>query len=146
MNEQTPMFDCFVEMEKTNEEKAARLARLKTIEDHYNSLKLCWKEWNGPKVSDTIDGYCSVNTPIVYSITDKCNRYHYMAPCKILTISPDGETLEVEIKYCPSSTCAHYNGTILRLDITDVWAPTSMINKKYVKHGYYQQTNQKAKI
>jgi len=124
----TPIFDFFDQEEKTLAATKEKEDLKKEIENHHKFLRMVWKEWDGPKVdSTTIGGYCSVHSPIVHSITHNEQRYHYMAPCRIDSISDDCTEFEVTIEYEKGSTCEHYNGERLRLHILEVWAPTQMI-------------------
>lgn len=126
----TPMFDLFIQADTISQKAKEQSDLEQRIEEHRKSLKICWPEWNGPVIdSNSIDGYCSVNTCIVYSITHQENRYHYMAPCKIVSISNDGLNIKCEVEYPKGSSCEHYNGERLQLHFLEIWAPTSLINK-----------------
>ncbi len=96
-------------------------------------MSCCWSEWHGPRVEESVHGRCSVHTCIAYNLTHGENRYHYMAPCRIESISEDGNTIIAVVDY-PTEGVTHagiiacarnYNGERLRLDITEVWAPVA---------------------
>jgi hypothetical protein len=128
----TPVFEFFAQEELARQKVEKENDLADEIKRHWESLRLCWSEWNGPKVDPTsIDGYCSVDTTVVYSITHGENRYHYMAPCRIISASEDLLWFEVEVEYKKDCHCAHYNGERLKLHITDVWAPVYKINRRF---------------
>lgn len=128
----TPIFDFFIEEEKALAATKEKDDLENEIKRHWESLRMCWSEWKGPKVDPTsIDGYCQVNHITVYSITHGENRYHYMAPCRIISASDDLTWFEVEVEYDKDCHCAHYNGERLKLHITDIWAPVYKINRPF---------------
>jgi len=128
----TPIFDFFTEEFKDADAIKEQEELTDEIKRHWESLRLCWSEWKGPKVdSDSIDGYCQVHHITAYSITHGENRYHYMAPCRIDKISEDMMWYEVTVDYREDCHCANYNRERLKLHITDVWAPVYRINKFY---------------
>lgn len=127
---ETPFFDAILMHDQEQAVIAGDKDRIERVASHRKSMKLCWPQWNGPKVdSESVDGYCSVNCAIVHSITHGENRYHYMAPCRIIGIEDNRKTIIAEIQYEQGSTCEHYNGELLRLDITEVWAPVYLMNR-----------------
>jgi hypothetical protein len=103
------------------------------VRSHIQSMRCCWPEWEGPRVEDSVHGLCSVHSCCVHSITHGETRYHYMAPCVIESISEDGETIIAVIQYDESAPehCRDDNGEKLRLDITEVWAPTATLWTMY---------------
>lgn len=128
----TPVFNLFAQEWEEADEIKKQDDLADEIDRHWKMMRLCWSEWEGPVVDpNSINGYCQVHHITVYSITHKENRYHYMAPCRILSISKDLIWLEVEVEYEENSHCAHYNGERLKLHITDVWAPVYMINRRH---------------
>ena len=116
-----PLFPFIVQHDQARaaERDAGRVA------DHITFMRCCWPDWHGPKVDPGIDGLCSVHECIVFNLTHNENRYHYMAPCRIESVSQDGLTVTAVIDYGPDSVCSHYNGERLRLDITAVWPPVA---------------------
>jgi hypothetical protein len=99
--------------------------RKEHVARHIASMRCCWPEWEGPKVEDSVHGRCSIN---------ECG-IHYMAECRIESVSEDGETITVVIDYKRNpydpddsqgvNMCARNdNGTRLTLDITEIWPPT----------------------
>ena len=97
------------------------------IADHITFMRCFWPDWQGPRVEDSVHGLCSVHNCIVFNLTHNENRYHYMAPCRIESVSEDGLTVTAVIDYGPDSVCSHYNGERLRLDITEVWPPVARL-------------------
>lgn len=95
------------------------------ITRHLESLACCWPEWKGPRVEHSIHGRCSVGSTICRNLTFGDDRYHYMAPCRIESISPDGRTITAVVEYESGSFCEWMNGQRLQLDITEVWAPVA---------------------
>ena len=122
----TDFFPEFAAAETKQAEDAAVARRRRQVEQQREHWRICWPEWDGPKVGGT----CEVGQCIVHNLTHGGLRYHFCAPCKILTISEDGETFTVEIGYHADSPCARYNGEHLRLDITEVWAPVGELTAR----------------
>lgn len=133
MNEQ-PLFDFIHEHDAQQEREKTDNGR----EENIKSCRICWPEWNGPKVhspdmpNDQIDGYCEVGQCIVYSITHGEPRYHYCAPCKIIEVHQDHVVAVVdydtESDHPGTSGCAKtYNGEKLRIDLWEIWPPTARI-------------------
>ena len=114
----------FAAQEAQSRAVAQSLDRRQRVADHLHSLAICWPQWDGPKVG----GRCEVHGCVVHSLTHNALRYHFLAPCIILEISEDRETIIAQVDYRPGSTCEHHNGERLRLDITDVWAPVSILH------------------
>ena len=88
-------------------------------------MKMCWPEWDGPAANGSgTSRFCEVHACCVHSLTHGDTRYHYMAPCRIESVSPDGLTVIAVVEYDrPGWTQDRYNGERLRLDITEVWPP-----------------------
>lgn len=91
------------------------------IEYHLQSMRVCWPEWDGPKVG----GRCEVHSGVVHSLTHNETRYHYMAPCVLL--ANDGEYWTARVDYDHGWCKEAYNGELLRLHITDIWAPVGVL-------------------
>lgn len=101
-----------------------RTQHAERIAYHLKSLRLCWPEWDGPKVG----GRCEVDSCVVHSITHNERRYHYMAPCVLL--KEDGEYWTACVDYADGWCKDTYNGELLRLHITEIWAPVHIL-----RHG-----------
>ena len=136
MTTDTDFFPAFIAEEKAKEEVAASVAISEGHADHWRSVRTCWPDWEGPIITaDDTDpaGWCSVGQCVVHSITHCENRYHYCAPCRILEILEDGNTLIVEVRYPTGpdarvSWCAEaYNGERLRLTGSEIWVPVDMM-------------------
>jgi hypothetical protein len=120
-----PAIEAALDVERAKRTLEDRRERIEYVKDGW---RVCWPEWEGPRVG----GWCEVSSCCAFSITRGKECYHYGAPCEILEISPDGETLIVEVQFPPEVVhCSHYNGERLRLDITQVWAPTQLL----IGHG-----------
>lgn len=92
------------------------------------SWKVCWPEWEGPKLG----GWIEVGMPCVFNLTHGNIAYHYMAPCIIREIRDGGDTFIVEIQYASGHCAKLYNGQMLRLDVTEVWAPVcKLLDKRH---------------
>jgi hypothetical protein len=104
-----------VEAERADEHKR-RWAEIERR--HVQSMRLCWPEWDGPKVG----ARCQVNQPVVFNITHGAKRYHAGASCVLE--AQDGEHWIARVDYAEGSKCAKlYNGERLRLGIYDIWPP-----------------------
>jgi hypothetical protein len=108
----------------THDAATATTAADARITRHIESMRCCWPYWQGPRVEDSIHGRCSVHDTMAENLTTGRNQYHYMAPCRIESVSPDGMEIIGVIDYAPGSTCAWMNGQRLRLPITNVWPVT----------------------
>jgi hypothetical protein len=85
---------------------------------HMESIRLCWPEWDGPKVG----ARCQVHQPVAFNITHGQKMYHAGAPCVLE--AQDGDYWIARIEYAEGSQCAKlYNGQRLRLGIYDIWPP-----------------------
>ena len=123
----TPEFPIFVAEKTAKAAATERIVRLAAIAAHLRSLDCCWPEWTA-----VLGGRCQVGYTIVHSITHNERRYHYMALCIIREIRDGGETFIVEVDYPPGAGCdcdKRYNGEMLRLDITEIWAPVRELNE-----------------
>lgn len=98
--------------------------RVEQVARHRESMACCWSEWT---LGEGDHGqHVEVHSVFAFNVTHQAERYHYCAPCRVLSIV-DPETITVVIEYRPGSPCEHYNGEILRLDILDVWPPTARL-------------------
>jgi hypothetical protein len=85
---------------------------------HMESMRLCWPEWDGPKVG----ARCQVHQPVVFNITHGQKMYHAGASCVLE--AQDGDYWIARVEYLEGSRCAKlYNGQRLRLGIYDIWPP-----------------------
>lgn len=122
----TPFFPVLIDAEAEAKAKAEQAAAETRRVHHLKSMRVCWPEWEGPKVEDSIHGRCSVGECIVFSETDGENRYLYTAPCRILEIGPGMEWVRAVVDYPPDAApwVLHHNGIVVKMDITEVWPPT----------------------
>jgi len=122
MNVETPMLPLFQEIEREDERKkhAERVTRAT------ESMRCCWPDWEGPRVEESVHGRCSVGQCVVHSETHGETRYFYCAPCRILEVDAKLEWVRAVVDYPEGSAewVMHHNGTILKMDITEVWPPT----------------------
>ena len=128
-HDSTELFPAFAQAEAEEDQQRQVAIRQQRIEEHRSSMKFCWPEWTGPLANGPgTSGFCEVHSLTVHSLTHGEHRYHYMAACRIESISLDGLTLIVVVEYDESVWCRDlYNGEKLRLDITDVWPPCRML-------------------
>jgi hypothetical protein len=105
------------------------------IQRHIESMRLCWPEWEGPRVEDSVHGRCSVHPCCCFSITQNTVTYHSSAPVKITEIRPDGSVIGF-IDYIPDpddpdqsqgvNMCArNYNGEVVLLQPDEIWPPVT---------------------
>ena len=122
MSAEAPMLPLFDVLDAA--EKARRYQE--RVEAHRRSMRACWPEWEGPRVEESVHGRCSVGQCIVFSETHGENLYLYTAPCRILEVGPGMEWVRAVVDYPPdaASWVLHHNGTVVRMDITEVWPPT----------------------
>lgn len=125
----TDLFPAFARAEAKEDQQRQIAVRQRQIEEHCNSMKFCWPEWTGPVANGPgASGFCEVHSLTAYSLTHGEGRYHYMAACRIESVSTDGLTVVVVVEYDESVWCRdRYNGERLRLDITDVWPPCRLL-------------------
>jgi len=122
----TDFFPLFIEEDRKAAVQEEEQSRQKWIDQHLQSLRTCWPEWEGPRVG----GWCSVNSTCAFSVTHGELRYHYCAPCRLL-FQIDQWTWLAVIVYTGDTHCRCYTGELLRLDITDIWAPTDKLWAAY---------------
>lgn len=98
--------------------------RADQVRRHRESMACCWEEWTlgEGEHGDRVE----VHSVFAFNVTQQAERYHYMAPCRVVE-TVDSETLLVVIDYNPGSPCEHMNGDTLRLDILDVWPPVARL-------------------
>ena len=89
---------------------------------HLRSLEICWPEWPGP----TPGGDAQVHELFAESLTHGGNRYHYMAPVRLLFEIAEDVWIAV-VEYAPGSTCWRLNGELLRLPLTNIWPPVKRL-------------------
>ena len=128
--ENTELFPAFVQAEAREGQQRRAAERERRLAQHREHLALCWSDWQGPVANGAgTSGFCEVNTLDAFSLTHGERRYHYMAPCRIESVSPDGLTIIAVVEYQRPCPCADlYNGERLRLDLTEVWPPVSLLS------------------
>ena len=126
---ETALFPAFAQAEADHTRQRQADERARRVSEHRVSMKVCWPEWPGPVAGGTgTSGFCEVHTCGVHSLTHGGSRYHYMAPCRIENVSPDGLTIIAVVDYDRPGWCRdRYNGERLRLDITEVWPPVWLL-------------------
>ena len=126
---ETALFPAFARAEADETRARQTDERVRRVAEHRESMKVCWPEWSGPAAGGSgASGFCEVHTCGVHSLTHGGSRYHYMAPCRIESVSPDGQTIIVVVEYDrPGWAQDRYNGERLRLDITEVWPPVWLL-------------------
>ena len=128
----TELFPAFAQAESEEDQQRQIAVRQRQIEEHRHSMKFCWPEWTGPVANGPgTSGFCEVHSLTAYSLTHGEGRYHYMAACRIESVSADGLTVVAVVEYDESVWCRdRYNGERLRLDITDVWPPCRLLRAR----------------
>ena len=136
-HDETALFPAFAQAEAQQSEWRYADERVRQIADHRASMKVCWPEWRGPAAGGGgTSGFCEVNSCVVHNLTYGDTRYHYMAPCRIESVSTDGLTVIAVVEYDRPSWCRErYNGERLRLDITEVWPPVWLLGAQRRKPG-----------
>lgn len=126
MKDEQPLLPWFVADEAKQQQNKFASEGSKQFKEHLRTMRMCWPEWNGPRLSDGIDGRISVHNSCVQSETHGETRYHYMAPCKIIEIGPRFSWLRVAVDYDDDAPehCRDDNGEILHLDFDEIWPPT----------------------
>ena len=129
LSSETALFPAFARAEADESRAQQANERERQIAQHRETMKACWPEWSGPVAGgDGASGFCEVHACCVHNLTDGRTRYHYMAPCRIKSVSLDGLTLIVVVDYHrPGWAQERYNGERLRLDITEVWPPVWLL-------------------
>jgi hypothetical protein len=85
---------------------------------HLANIELCWPEWHGPEPG----GFAEAHELFAASVTHGDQRYHYMAPVRLLfEVEPDVWLAVVD--YQPGACCWHLNGELLRLPLLNIWPP-----------------------
>ena len=125
----TGLFPAFAQAEAEEARQRQAADRERSVKEHRASMKFCWPEWTGPVAGGPgASGFCEVHSLTAYSLTHGEGRYHYMAACRIESVSADGLTIVAVVEYDESVWCRdRYNGERLRLDITDVWPPCRLL-------------------
>ena len=128
----TELFPSFAQAEVEEGRRHRAAARARQLAEHREHLALCWPEWRGPVANGPgASGFCEVNTLDAFSLTHGERRYHYMAPCRIESVSADGLTIMAVVEYQRPCPCADlYNGERLRLDLTEVWPPVWLLSER----------------
>ncbi len=128
-HDNTEWFPAFARAEAQQEERRRADLRQRQLADHRASMKTCWPEWTGPVAGGNgTSGFCEVHSCGVHNLTHGETRYHYMAPCRIESVSADGLTVIAVVEYDRPGWCQdRYNGQRLRLDLIDVWPPVWLL-------------------
>lgn len=130
-DEHTELFPAFVQAEAEENECRRAIERENRIREHRACMKCRWSEWDGPVANGPgTSAFCEVGYLLAYSLTHDQRRYHYMAPCRIESVSADGLTIIGVVEYPASSSCSHHNGERLRLDITEIWPPVRLLSEQ----------------
>ena len=122
---ETPFLPGFIDYEQAEEIKR----HCCTFRDHLKAMRNCWPDWLGPRIGDGINEMIEVHTCVVFSETHNENRYHYMAPCRLIEIGPRFEWFRAVVEYDDNAPehCRDDNGEILRLDPKEIWPPTRLL-------------------
>ena len=126
---ETEFFPAFAQAEADATRQQQVSERTRRITGHRETMKMCWPEWDGPAANGSgTSRFCEVHACCVHSLTHNDTRYHYTAPCRIESVSPDGLTVVAVVEYDRTGwTQDRYNGERLRLDITEVWPPVRLL-------------------
>jgi hypothetical protein len=127
---ETELFPAFTAAEAKESQQRHAAERERSIREHRTNMAVCWPEWTGPVAGGPgASGFCEVDGLDAYSLRHGERRYHYMAPCRIESVSLDGLTIIAVVEYHEPGSCRDlYNGERLRLDITDVWPPVWLLS------------------
>ncbi len=113
---------------KQMDTEAAQQRQADQLQAHVESMRCCWPEWEGPRVEDSVHGHCQVHSLTAHSLKYGDRRYHYMAHCRIESISKDGQTIIAIVGYPEDRPdLAHLNGDRLQLDLSEVWPPVHLL-------------------
>ncbi len=123
------LFPAFAQAEADEHERRRAADRERRIHEHREHLALVWPEWAGPVAGGPgTSAFCEVDTPDTFSLTHGERRYHYMAPCRVESVSADGLTIIAVVEYTNPGWCRdRYNGERLRLDFTEAGPPRAML-------------------
>lgn len=95
------------------------------------SMRLCWPEWQGPRISDDIHGYISVGGCIVYNESHQRHSFHYTEICKVIEITPDH--IRAVIAMGENSVIANKNGQVLCLKHHEIWPPVGLFTARTIR-------------
>lgn len=125
----TELFPAFAQAEVDEGQHRRAAERERRIRAHRDQLATVWPEWVGPVAGGFgPSGFCEVDTLDAFSLTHRERRYHYMAPCRVESVSADGLTIIAVVEYTNPGWCRdRYNGERLRLDFTEVGPPRAML-------------------
>ena len=124
----TELFPAFAQAEAVGHQRRSAAERERHIREHRDHLATVWPEWAGPVAGGLgASGFCEVDTLDAFSLTHGERRYHYMAPCRVESVSTDGLTIIAVVEYTNPGWCRdRYNGERLRLDFTEAGPPRAM--------------------
>ena len=125
----TELFPAFAQAEADEHQRRRAAEREQRIRAHRDHLAILWPEWTGPVAGGPgASGFCDVDSLDAFSLTHGERRYHYMAPCRVESVSADGLTVVAVVEYTNPGWCRdRYNGERLRLDFPEVGPPRSML-------------------
>ncbi len=128
-HDSTELFPAFAQAEADEGQRRRAAERERRIHEHRDHLAIIWPEWAGPVAGEPgPSGFCEVDSLDAFSLTHGERRYHYMAPCRVESVSADGLTIFAVVEYTNPGWCRdRYNGERLRLDFTEVGPPRAML-------------------
>lgn len=95
------------------------------------SMRLCWPQWQGPRISEDVHGYISVGGCIVYNESHQRHSFHYTELCKVIEITR--EHIRAVIAMGEDSVIAHKNGQVLCLGYDEIWPPVSLLSHRTIR-------------
>lgn len=126
----------------TFDTEAKEIADDKALAEHRRSWKCCW-DWDGPTVGGLLDVHstmATLKTPIQCEPDDQHDRpyaqkviYAYMEQARVLEIDGRTVTAVLEGNDYPGTK----DGTVIILDMLDVWAPVKHLNSLRKPTVYY---------
>ncbi len=125
----TELFPAFAQAEADEGQRRRAAERERCIREHCEHLAILWPEWPGPVAGGPgPSGFCEVESLDAFSLTHGERRYHYMAPCRVESVSADGLTIIAVVEYTNPGWCRdRYNGERLRLDFVEAGPPRAML-------------------
>lgn len=94
-------------------------------------VRLCWPQWEGPRISDDVHGYISVGGCIVYNESHQRHSFHYTEICKVIEIT--SQHIRAVIAMGEHSVIANKNGQVLCLKHHEIWAPVQLFNTHTIR-------------
>ena len=123
------MFPAFAQAAADDHQRRLAAERERRIRAHRDHLATVWPEWAGPVAGGPgPSSFCEVESLDAFSLTHGERRYHYVASCRVESVSADGLTVIAVVEYTNPGWCRdRYNGERLRLDFIEVGPPRAMI-------------------